>query len=69
MNFLDILITSPQYFNKKSMGTIWKNLLFDIRGFKKMCLTEIFQTNAIRNMENNKNRPSIAGVQIATGRR
>ena len=31
MNFLDILITSPQYCYKKSMGTRWKNLFFDLR--------------------------------------
>ena len=30
MNFLDILITSPQYFHKKSMGTRNENLVFDM---------------------------------------
>ena len=30
MKFLDILITSPQYFYKKSVGTRQENLSFDI---------------------------------------
>ena len=29
-DFLGILLTSPQYFNKKSIGTRWENLFFDI---------------------------------------
>ena len=29
--FFDILITSPQYFYKESMGTRQDDLLFDIR--------------------------------------
>ena len=34
MNFLDILITSPQYFYKKNMETRLENLFFDIRVLK-----------------------------------
>ena len=34
MNFLDILITSPQDFYKKSMGTRKEKLFFDIRGLR-----------------------------------
>ena len=34
VNFLDILITSPKYFYKKSMGTRQENLFFDILGVK-----------------------------------
>ena len=28
----DTLKTFPQYFHKKTMGTRWENLFFDIRG-------------------------------------
>ena len=32
MNFPDILMTSPQYLYKKSIGTRGENLFFDFRG-------------------------------------
>ena len=32
VNFLDILITSPLYFYKKSMEIRKENLFFDVRG-------------------------------------
>ena len=34
MNFLGILITSLQYFYKKSMGTSKENFFFDVRDLR-----------------------------------
>ena len=39
MNFLDILMTSPQYFYKESRGTGWENLFFDIK--VKVCFVTV----------------------------
>ena len=51
--FLEILITSPQYFYKKSMGTRWENLFFDIRpvvSCNSEITTELTAESAVQNM-------------------
>ena len=69
MNVLDILITSPQYSDKKSVETTQENLFFGIRGYRvKTLFNPSKQVSTNTGYQNNIiiNKDILANAEVTT---